>query len=79
MNTVDIKDVQKKLYEKLKPSGWDLILRSFVMGDEFEHILNRLLKESSDGKHFTPRVKQLFRCFEECPYKDLRVIVIGQD
>ncbi len=79
MNTVNIKDTQQKLYEKLKPSGWSDKLKMFLLGDEMTVILTSLLKQSQDGNHFTPKLKQVFRAFEECPYKDLKVIVIGQD
>jgi hypothetical protein len=31
MSEINLKDVQQKLYEKLKPSGWDKLLRSFIL------------------------------------------------
>lgn len=79
MNTVNIKETQLKLYEKLKPSGWGDKLKTFILGEEFTKILTTLLRESSDGKHFTPKLKQVFRAFEECPYKELKIVVVGQD
>ena len=79
MKEVDIKDIQLKLYEKLKPSGWGDKLKSFILSSDFENILNRLYLESRKGIHFTPILKQVFRAFEECPYQDLKVVLIGQD
>lgn len=79
MNEINLKEVQQKLYEKLKPSGWGDKLKSFLLGDEFEKILKTLYNESQSGKHFTPQLKQVFRAFEECPYKDLKIVMIGQD
>jgi uracil-DNA glycosylase len=79
MSEINLKDVQQKLYEKLKPSGWDKLLRSFILSQEFYNILDRLLLESNAGDNFTPVIKNLFRAFEECPYDKLSVVVVGQD
>ena len=77
--TIDIEEIKKKLYENLKPSGWHRVLRMFIFSSDFDNILLQLIKQTRDGKRFTPKVKQLFRAFEECPYTDLKVIIIGQD
>jgi uracil-DNA glycosylase len=82
MNTLDdvnISDIQSKLYDKLKPSGWGDKLKTFIMSDDFNKILENLLIEAKEGKRFTPSVKYLFRAFEECPYDKLNVVMIGQD
>jgi uracil-DNA glycosylase len=79
MSQVNIQDVQQKLYEKLKPSGWGDKLKTFLLSEDFTNILNQLLEESESGKHFTPIVKQIFRAFEECPYEELKIVFIGQD
>ena len=72
-------EIQKKLYEKLIPSGWGDVLKPFIMSDDFIEILKELYKCASRGERFTPPLKYVFRAFEECPYEDLRVIFIGQD
>ena len=77
--TINLKDIQSKLYERLKPSGWADKLKGFLLSDEFYKILEELYKEAQEGKRFTPPLKQLFRAFEECPYDKLKVIMIGQD
>lgn len=76
---INIEELQTKLYERLKPSGWDGPLKGFLLSTDFKQILERLVDESQDNRHFTPKIKQLFRAFEECPYKDLKVIIVGQD
>ena len=76
---INTKELQQKLYERLKPSGWAGVLKGFILGDDFIKILDKLVDESQDNKHFTPKIKQLFRAFEECPYNELKVIIIGQD
>jgi len=79
LNTVNLDEIKLKLFEKLKPSGWADKLKTFIMSEDFDKILKQLLKEAQQGNRFTPVVKQLFRAFEECPYKDLKVVMIGQD
>ena len=76
---INIEEIKLKLYEKLKPSGWADKLKTFIMSEDFDKLLNALLKEAQDGKRFTPVLKQVFRAFEECPYKELKVVIIGQD
>lgn len=79
VNTVNLEEIKYKLYEKLKPSGWGLKLRAFILSSDFDKILKTLLKDAQEGKRFTPQIKQIFRAFEECPYDNLKVVIIGQD
>lgn len=79
MTTIDLEDVKIKLYEKLKASGWADVLKTFILSSDFDSILEELLRQSKDGKRFTPQIKYLFKAFEECPYNNLKVILLGQD
>lgn len=79
LNTVDLEEIKLKLYDKLKASGWGDKLKTFIMSEDFDNILKQLLREAQQGNRFTPVVKQLFRAFEECPYNDLKVVMMGQD
>jgi len=79
LENVNILDVQKKVYDKLKPCGWGDKLKTFIMSDDFKSILDKLLSEARQGKRFTPVIKNVFRAFEECPYDSVRVVIIGQD
>jgi uracil-DNA glycosylase len=76
---MQLEEIKLKLFDKLKPSGWDQVFKSFIFSSEFDDILKKLYDLSQDDKRFTPPLKQVFRAFEECPYKDLKVIIIGQD
>lgn len=76
---INIEEIKLKLYEKLKPSGWADKLKTFIISEDFDKLLNALLKEAQEGRRFTPVLKQVFRAFEECPYKELKVVIIGQD
>jgi uracil-DNA glycosylase len=74
-----LKEVQLKLHEAIKPSGWGNKLKLFVLSDDFYKILERLMIESNANKKFTPTIKHLFKAFEECPYDELKVVIVGQD
>lgn len=79
LDTINLEDVKLKLYERLKPSGWADKLKTFIMSRDFDKILNTLLAEAKANNRFTPPIKNIFSAFEECPYKDLKVVMIGQD
>ena len=74
-----LKDIQMKLYEKLVSSGWGGKLKMFLLSDEFYQILSILHNNSQNNKRFTPIIKDMFRAFAECPYNDLKVVIVGQD
>lgn len=76
---LDIEEIKEKLLEKLEPSGWARVLKGFIDSKDFESIILELAKQSRDGRRFTPTLKNLFRAFEECPYDELKVIMLGQD
>lgn len=78
-HTIDIEDIKEKLIQKLEPSGWSRILKSFIYSKEFEDIISALAKQAKDGKRFTPTLKNVFRAFEECPYDQLKIVIVGQD
>jgi uracil-DNA glycosylase len=77
--TLDLDEIKQKILIKLQPSGWDRVLKSFINSSDFENIIKELAKQSRDGKRFTPSLKYIFRAFEECPYNELKVVMVGQD
>ena len=76
---IDLEEVKLKLFNKLEPSGWGRVLKSFIFSPDFTKILETLKHLNDIEKRFTPTLKQLFRAFEECPYDELKVVIIGQD
>lgn len=76
---INIDEIQLKIYEKLKESGWGDKLKTFILSNDFDSILNSLLLEVQQDKRFTPTLKQVFRAFECCNLKDLKVLILGQD
>jgi uracil-DNA glycosylase len=77
--TIDIDEIKDKIYAKLEKSGWNTKLRGFIYSTEFELIIKKLIKQTQDGKRFTPAIKNWFRAFEECPVSELKVVMVGQD
>ena len=76
---INIEEYKQKIFTKLEPSGWGRVLKPFIFSIEFEKILTQLHDNSIDGKRFTPPLKDVFRAFEECPYNELKVVIVGQD
>lgn len=76
---VNLTEIKDKLIDKLKPVGWAHKLKGFVQSSDFDTILSTLYELRENGKRFTPPLKQVFNAFEQCPEKDLKVIIIGQD
>jgi uracil-DNA glycosylase len=76
MSTIDLKEIQQKLYERLKPSGWADRLKGYLLSDDFHRVLLTLYGELNEGHRFTPVLKQIFRAFEECPFDELKVVMI---
>lgn len=77
--TINLVEIKEKLIEKLKPSGWANKLKGFIQSSDFDKILETLYNERENGKRFTPPLKDVFRAFEQCPEKDLKIVFIGQD
>jgi len=76
---IDINILRDNLNSKLKDSGWDRMLSPYVNGLSFDHIMNTLIENVENDKRFTPRFKDVFNGFYECPYNDLKVVIVGQD
>ena len=76
---LELDKIVDKLYEDLIPSGWARVLRSFMYSSDFKNILQTLAQESSLDRRFTPPLRDVFRAFKECPYEELKVVIVGQD
>ena len=74
-----LKDIQTKLHDKLKPSGWGDKLKMFILSQDFYEILSKLHQDVKAKKRFAPTLKDVFRNFEECSYKDLKVVIVGHE
>ena len=79
MNKINIEEIKQKMFNKLEDSGWQRVFKSYIFSSDFEDSIKKLHTFVSQDKRFTPPLKDIFRAFEECPYKDLKVVMIGQD
>ncbi len=77
MVQVDRAKIKQVLSQRLSDSNWDFI--SKLIYDDFDNILNYLIKSVSKGKRFTPQIKNVFKAFQECNFDNLKVVMIGQD
>lgn len=76
---MELQEIKQKMFDKLEPSGWGRVFKSFIFSSDFDQIISKLWELSQNGKRFTPPLKHVFRAFEECPYDKLQVVIVGQD
>lgn len=76
---VDIQQLRDSANSSLEESGWDRMLSPFINGLDFDYIVNQLVECVNSGKRFTPKFKNIFNAFKECPYDDIKVVIVGQD
>jgi uracil-DNA glycosylase len=70
--------VRSSLKIKLKASGWDRVLNEFIDGKDFDTLMTALFKCSNEGG-MTPAIGNVFRPFYECPYNDLKVVLLEEN
>lgn len=76
---INIETLRETLNTKLSESGWDKMLSPYTNGLSFDHIMNTLVDNVNQDKRFTPRFKDVFNAFYECPYDKVKVVIVGQD
>ena len=58
-----------------RSSGWESILQSA----ECRNVLARVAALRRRGERVYPIQKNVFRAFEDCSFKKVRVVILGQD
>jgi uracil-DNA glycosylase len=76
---INLEEVKSKLIEILRPNGWADKLKGFIHSSDFDLLIQQLIDAKENGKRFTPPLKYVFKAFQECPYNNIRVVIIGQD
>lgn len=79
MQNISIEKIQAKLFDKLLNTGWDQKLRFFINSGDFYDTLLSLYHEVDQGKRFGPGLNDIFKCFELCHFKNLKVIFIAKE
>ena len=59
-------------------NDWDIILQDELKKDYFIKLINNVRKEYHDKTIF-PRKDQVFNAFRYTPYKNVKVVILGQD
>ncbi len=72
-----LKELQLKLHNKLKDSGWSDKLKTFTLSNDFLDILKTLYTNSQNGEKFTPVLKDVFSFLTECPYHKLKIVIVN--
>ncbi len=68
MDYAEVKDKFGTWADKLKP---------FIESEKFDKIFDKLQTDSLRGKVICPRSSDTFRAFKECPYENLKCVLIG--
>ena len=56
INTIDITNIQNKLCNSLKESGWYNLLKTFILSSDFNSIIEQLYNQTIEGKRFTQQL-----------------------
>jgi uracil-DNA glycosylase len=70
----------KLSWESFSPlfgESWAEKFKPFFDNSGFDSIYERLKKDGARGKRIAPLPSNVFRCFKETPFDDLKVILIG--
>ena len=57
--------------------SWHRRLRPFIESEDCDKIYEFLKSESRRGKKLAPLSSNVWRCFLETPYEDLKVVMCG--
>ena len=64
-------------FEHMFHPSWHRHMKKFIESEECDKIYAFLKHESQRGKQIAPLSKDLWRCFKETSYDDLKIIFIG--
>jgi len=78
MNSINIQEKKEYYIPILEKSGWNIV-KEFIQQPYFDEVLVKLIDQVQDNKRFTPKYKDIFNAFIECPYEKTKVVMIGQD
>ena len=63
---------------KMEP-GWKSVLKAEFSKPYFEQATQHIKIEKSQGKTIYPPGKQIFNAFDTTPFKNVKVVILGQD
>lgn len=72
-----MKDIVKKIGEKLVASGWYDKLRIYLNSCDFEDILKELKRKvNEENQRFVPALQHAFKFLELVPLQDIKVVIL---
>ena len=74
-----VKPEDEELAKTKRNSGWKPIRESVECRDVLAKIADLRKNLRKKGKRVYPSQKNVFRAFEDCPFKKVRVVILGQD
>jgi uracil-DNA glycosylase len=66
------------MIEYLKSKDWQVILKDEIDKNYFKELTNFVSKEYKDAVCYPPK-KDIFQAFNYCNFKDVKVVILGQD
>jgi len=63
---------------KPKINKWYDVLEDIFLSKKMYKTLKKLSLKSKSKTSVNPINKDIFRCFKECPYDDLKVVIVGE-
>lgn len=69
-------EVVQKIYNKLRPSGWNNALHTYLLSSEFKSLIDQLQQEVDNGYRFYPQVQNMFRFLTEVPTYKIKCVVL---
>lgn len=75
MNTP--RDIVDKLTDHLAASGWNKILRVYLMGQSMETIVEQLEDSSKLHGRWIPSMRECIRWLTQCPVEQVKVVIVS--
>lgn len=72
-------ETRDNIVKYLKGSGWDIELYHYWQSEQFLYVLEQLKELSDDGKHFVPKLKNVFAWMKLCPFDKIKVLMLVDD
>lgn len=66
----------KRDFTKIIEHSWLDKLNPFLQSERFDNLSNLIIEHQVIS---TPSIENIFRCFKECPYSGLKVVIVGMD
>lgn len=60
-------------------NSWNAILKDVLISPQITQLKQFVKGERDSGKKIYPESKNVFRAFDECPFNDVKVVIVGQD